>query len=36
LLLRNGSTPPGRLEKIPFFTIWHRNSPDEPWLYIAE
>jgi hypothetical protein len=36
LLLRNGPTPPGRLEKIPFFTIWHRNSPDEPWLYIAE
>jgi ketosteroid isomerase-like protein len=36
LLLRNGPTPPGRLAKIPFFTVWHRDSPDGPWLYIAE
>jgi hypothetical protein len=36
MLLRNGPTPPGRLPKIPFFTVWHQNSPDEPWRYIAE
>jgi hypothetical protein len=35
-LHRNGPTPPGRLGEIPFFTIWHRNSPAAPWLYIAE
>lgn len=35
-LLRNGPTPPGRLAKIPWVTIWRRNSPAEPWLYVAE
>lgn len=28
----DGSTRPGS----PFFTIWHRASPDAPWRYIAE
>lgn len=36
MLRRTGPTPPGRLAEIPFFTIWARESPDEPWLYIAE
>jgi ketosteroid isomerase-like protein len=36
LLTRTGPTPPGRSPTIPFFTIWHRNSPSEPWFYIAE
>lgn len=35
-LRRNGPTPPGRLAEIPFFTIWARETPDQPWLYIAE
>jgi ketosteroid isomerase-like protein len=35
-LLRNGPTPPGRLARIPWITIWRRNSPSEPWLYVAE
>ena len=35
-LRRNGPTPPGRMEKIPFFTVWRRASPNSPWLYVAE
>lgn len=35
-LRRNGPTPPGRLSEIPFFTIWRRDSPRDPWLYVAE
>jgi hypothetical protein len=35
-LRRIGPTPPGRLARIPFFTVWRRDGPDEPWLYIAE
>lgn len=35
-LLRNGPTPPGRLARIPWVTIWRRNSPNDPWLYVAE
>ncbi len=35
-LRRTGPTPPGRLAEIPFFTIWRRDSPSAPWLYIAE
>ena len=27
---------PGRLSQIPFFTIWRRDSPADPWLYVAE
>jgi hypothetical protein len=36
MLHRNGPTPPGRLAEIPFFTIWRRASPSQPWLYVAE
>jgi ketosteroid isomerase-like protein len=36
LLRRNGPTPPGRLAEIPFFTIWQRASPSDPWRYVAE
>jgi ketosteroid isomerase-like protein len=35
-LVRNGPTPPGRLARIPWVTIWRRNSPSGPWLYVAE
>lgn len=28
--------PPGQPDKAPFFTIWRRDSPAEPWRYIAE
>jgi ketosteroid isomerase-like protein len=27
---------PGTPAAIPFFTIWRRDSPSEPWRYIAE
>jgi hypothetical protein len=36
MLHRNGPTPPGRLAQIPFFTVWRRAGPSEPWLYVAE
>ena len=32
----NGPVEPGRPAAIPFFTVWHRASPDAPWRYIAE
>lgn len=35
-LERNGPTPPGRLARIPFFTVWHRDSPGGEWYYVAE
>lgn len=33
---RNGPTPPGRLARIPFFTIWRRASQNAEWKYVAE
>lgn len=33
---RNGATPPGRLTRIPFFTIWRRAAPKDEWRYVAE
>lgn len=35
-LHRIGPVPAGRLHEIPFFTVWRRNAPSEPWLYVAE
>jgi len=35
-LHRTGPIPPGRLARIPWFTIWRRASPNAPWLYVAE
>ena len=32
----NGSVPEGRPARIPFFTVWRRASPAEPWRYVAE
>jgi len=32
----NGPAPEGRPATIPFFTIWRRDGPDQPWRYIAE
>lgn len=36
LLRRNGPTPAGRMAEIPYFTIWRRSGPNDPWLYVAE
>lgn len=34
---RNGATPEGQpAGPFPFFTIWRRDSVDQPWRYIAE
>ena len=35
-LQRNGDVPKGRLAKIPWFTVWRRAAPGQPWRYIAE
>ena len=35
-LERNGPTPPGRLARIPWITIWRREKVGQPWLYVAE
>ena len=33
----NGAAAAGQAKpRIPFFTIWHRASPDAPWRYVAE
>ena len=32
----NGPQPEGQPAAIPFFTIWMRDGPDQPWRYIAE
>ena len=33
----NVAPPPGQPgEPAPFFTVWRRDSPSEPWRYIAE
>jgi ketosteroid isomerase-like protein len=32
----NGAVQEGQPAAIPFFTIWRRDGPDEPWRYIAE
>ena len=35
-LHRVGEVPPGRLARIPWFTVWRRVSPQVPWRYVAE
>lgn len=32
----NGTPPPGQPAAFPFFTIWRRDSPNQPWRYVAE
>lgn len=32
----NGAVPEGEPDSIPFFTVWRRDAPDQPWRYIAE
>lgn len=32
----NGAVPEGQPAEIPFFTVWRRDAPDQPWRYIAE
>ena len=32
----NGSPPPGQPAATPFFTVWMRDGPNDPWLYVAE
>ena len=36
LIRPNGPPPEGQPASIPFFTIWRRDAPDQPWRYIAE
>ena len=35
-IVPNKPGPDGKTSKIPFFTIWKRESPSAPWKYIAE
>jgi hypothetical protein len=32
----NQAPPPGQPAATPFFTIWMRDGPGDPWLYVAE
>ena len=32
----NVAPPPGQPVATPFFTIWMRDGPDQPWRYVAE
>jgi ketosteroid isomerase-like protein len=32
----NGPVPEGQPSSFPFFTIWRRDAPDQPWRYVAE
>ena len=32
----NGPPPEGQPAEVPFFTIWRRDDPSQPWRYIAE
>ena len=32
----NQAPSPGQPTAIPFFTIWMRDGPDQPWRYVAE
>ncbi len=35
-IVPNQPGPDGKTPRIPFFTIWKRESPQAPWKYIAE
>lgn len=35
-MIRSNEPKPGEPEGFPFFTVWKRESPDQPWRYIAE
>jgi hypothetical protein len=32
----NQAPPPGQPAATPFFTVWMRDGPDQPWRYVAE
>jgi ketosteroid isomerase-like protein len=32
----NGPPPEGQPASVPFFTVWMRDNPSQPWRYIAE
>ena len=34
--IRNHKPQAGQPDRVPFFTIWRRNSTSEPWRYVAE
>jgi ketosteroid isomerase-like protein len=36
MIRRNTPAEPGQPSAFPFFTIWRRASPDDPWKYVAE
>ena len=35
-LQRTGPVPAGKVGRIPWFTVWRRASPQQPWRYVAE
>ena len=32
----NGPVAEGQPASIPFFTVWRRDGPGQPWRYVAE
>lgn len=36
LIKPHGKPPEGQPAAIPFFTIWYRDDPSQPWKYVAE
>ena len=36
MIRANAPPPEGQPAAIPFFTIWYRPSPSDPWRYVAE
>ena len=34
--IRQHKPTAGQPDKFPFFTIWRRGAPDQPWRYVAE
>lgn len=35
-MIRPNATAPGQPAGFPFFTIWRRSTPADPWRYVAE
>ncbi|HVH38096.1 MAG TPA: hypothetical protein VM757_05870, partial [Sphingomicrobium sp.] len=36
MIHRDQPPPAGQPASFPFFTIWRRAAPDQPWRYVAE
>ena len=35
-IVTNEPDSTGARQSFPFFTVWRRPSPDQPWRYVAE